>query len=175
MAIIASDVLKLLTVAAAAGYTTAGTPATSLGDQASTTVITDDQIGNLFDDVSGDEAVAGRVEYRALYVLNNHASLTLTNATVTVASQLTGGASITIAVDNIGVSAKGSGSAQGATIPDEITAPTGVGAFGAGPIALGDLPPGNGRMVWVKRTTPAGATSVNPDGFVLDIDGDTLP
>lgn len=175
MPIVASDIQKRYSVAAAAGDTTAGTAATSLGDQVSTTQITDAQIGNVFDDVSGAEAAAGVVDYRCIFILNNHATLTLTGATVAVQSETAGGATIDVATDNIAKSAKGSASAQAGTIANETTAPTGVSAFGDGPLALGDLAPGEVKGVWIRRTVPAGASAVNPDGFILRVSGDTLP
>lgn len=175
MAIVASDIVKRFSVSAAAGDTTAGTAATSLGDQISTTAITDATLGNLFDDVSGAEALAGSTEYRCFFVLNNHATLTLQGATIAVQSETSGGGAITIALDNIAVSAKGSGSAQAAVIASETTAPSGVGTFGAGPLTIGDLAPGQVKGVWVKRIVGAATAALNPDGVILRIAGDTLP
>lgn len=174
MPIVASDIGKRLSVAAASGDTSPGTPATSLGDQVSTTVITDATIANLFDVVPGSEATAGSTDYRCFFVLNNHATLTLTGAVVSVLSQTANGATITIALDDIAVSAKGSGSAQAAAIPNESTVPSGVGAFGAGPLTIGDIPPGQVKGVWVKRVTAAGAAVLNPDGGIIRVTGDTL-
>lgn len=175
MAIVASDIVKRLSVSAAAGDTTAGTPATSLGDQVSTTGITDATLNNLFDDVTGAEASAGMTDYRCIFVLNNHATLTLQGATVAVQSETSGGGSITIALDNIAVSAKGSASAQAAVIGADTTAPSGVGTFGAGPLTIGDMAPGTVKAVWLKRVVGASTAALNPDGVVLRIAGDTLP
>lgn len=178
MPITASDIQKRYSVVAAAGDTTAGIASTSLGDQVSTTQITDDTFGNIFGDVSGDEAAAGVVKYRCIFALNNHATLTLQNATATVSAQGAGGSSVAIAADNIAVSAKGSGSAQAAVIGSETVAPSGVGAFGLGPIALGNLAPGQVKAIWIRQTTPSGTTPPGVDGsdsFTLDITGDTLP
>jgi hypothetical protein len=172
VAIVASDIVKRLSVTAAAGDTTAGSPATSLGDQVSTTVITDATLANLFAEVSAAEAAAGKVAYRCFFVLNNHASLTLESATIELLSQTASGSSITVAVDNIAASAKGSASAQAAQIGAETTAPSGVGSFGAGPISIGNLAPGQVKAIWVKQDTPAGATVLN-DGAVLRISGQT--
>lgn len=174
MSIVASDIKKRFSVSAAAGNTTAGTAATSLGDQISTTDITDATIGNLFDDVSGAEALAGDTEYRCVFILNNHATLTLQGATIEVLSETSGGSTITIALDNIAVSAKGSSSAQAATIADESSAPSGVGSFGAGPLTIGDLAPAEVKAIWLKRVTSAGAAVTNPDATVLRVTGDTL-
>lgn len=175
MAIVASDIVKRFSVSAAAGDTTAGTPATSLGDQISTTAITDATLNNLFDDVSGAEASAGMTDYRCIFILNNHATLTLTGATVTILSQTSGGGLIDIALDNIAISAKASASAQAAVIGTETTTPTGIGTFGAGPLTIGDLAPGQVKAVWLRRIVSASTTALNPDGVILRVSGDTLP
>jgi hypothetical protein len=175
VAIASSDIVKRFSVAAAAGNTTAGTAATSLGDQISTTDITDATVANLFSNVSDTEAAAGKTVYRCFFVLNNHASLTYTSATVAVNSQTSSGSDITIALDDIAVSAKGSGSAQAAVIASETTTPTGVGAFGAGPLSIGDIAAGSVKAIWVKQVTSAGASAANPDGAVLRFSGGSLP
>lgn len=177
MAIVASDIQKRLsTTAGAAGDTTAqANPNNALGKYISTTQITDATLNNLFDDVSGAEAAAGHIDYRCIFILNNHASLTLQGATITIQSETAGGGSIALALDNVAVSAKGSSSAQAAQIANETTAPGAVGAFGSGPLTIGDLAPGQVKAVWVRRTVTAGASALNPDGVVLRVAGDTLP
>jgi hypothetical protein len=178
MSIADTDIQIRYSVAAAAGDTTVGTAAGSLGDQVSTTQMPDDVTGNLFPSVTGDESLAGVVKYRCVFVLNNHATLTLQNAVARVASQIAGGSTIAIASDGTAISAKGSASAQAVTIANENTAPAGASAFGLGPVTLGNIGPGQVKGVWVRQTTPANATSPGVDGvddFYLEIDGDTLP
>jgi len=175
VSIVASDiVIRLTTKSGSAGDSLAGTPAGSLGKYASTTALTNATLANLFDNVSDVESAAGDTNYRAFYVLNNHATLTLTNARVQINTDAAGGAAIDIATDNIGVTAKGSASAQGAQIANEATAPTGVSAFGDGPLTIGDIPPGSGAMVWVKRVVTAGQTAVPLDTVTIDVIGGTL-
>ena len=178
MPIVTGDILYKYSVAAAAGNTTAGTAAGSLGDQISTTQIADATLNALFDDVTGDENAASEAEYRCIFVHNAHASLTLQSAVVWLSAEVAGGASIAIAIDDIAASAIGSGSAQADTVADENTAPgTGVGAFsspttkGAG-LALGNLGPGQCRAVWVRRTA-ANSAALNNDGVTLRVEGDT--
>lgn len=178
MPILPADIQKRYSVAASAGDTTAGASATSLGDQVSTTQITDDTLGNIFPDVTGDETAVGVVRYRCIFVLNNHGSLTLQNTSVSVTSQISGGSSVAIAIDNIAASAKGSGSAQASVIASESVAPSGVGAFGTGPLSVGSIAPGQVRAIWIRQSTTAGTTPPGVDGvdnFVLTITGDTLP
>jgi hypothetical protein len=176
MAIVASDIVKRLSVVTgSAGDSTAGTPAGALGKYVSTTAITDATVGNVFDDVSGAEAAAGSTEYRCIFILNNHATLTLYAATITLQSETAGGGAITIALDSIAASAKGGAGAQAAQIASETSTPSGVGAFGAGPLTIGDLTPGQVKGVWLKRVVTAGASALNPDGAILRVTGDTLP
>jgi hypothetical protein len=176
MAIVASDIITRFSVTSgAAGDATAGTAAGSMGKYVSTTAWADGAI--LFDDVSGAENAASEAEYRCIFVLNNHATLTLQNAVVYLSAEVAGGASVALAVDNIAASAKGSASAQAAQIANEDTAPTGVGAFSspttaATGLALGNLAPGQVRGVWIRRTT-ANTVAVDADGFTLGIAGDT--
>lgn len=177
MPIVASDlVLRLSTTAGAAGDSTAGTGSGSLGKYVSTTVAPSTTAG-VFDDVSGDENASSVVDYRCVFVLNNHASLTLTNAAVYLSAEVAGGASIAIAVDNIGPVAKGSGSAQAAQVASETTAPSGVSAFSspttrAGGIALGNIGPGQVRAVWLRRTA-ANSAAIDADGVTIAVAGDT--
>ena len=178
MAIVASDIKKRLSVTTgSAGDSTAqANPNNSLGKYISTTDITDATLNNLFDDVSGAEASAGDVEYRCLFILNNHATLTFYGATIAVLSQTALGGSIDIALDNLAVSAKGSASAQAATIADESTGPGGsAGSFGAGPLTIGDMAPGQVKGIWVRRTVGSATAAINPDGAILRVSGDTLP
>lgn len=175
MSVAASDMDLKFSVAAAAGNTTAGTAATSLGDQVSTTPLTTAVLGNLFDDVSGAEALAGDVEYRCVFVCNNHATDTAFNVKMEIPSQVAGGATYDIALDNIGVTARASASAQALTVANESTAPTGgagVTSYGAGPLTVGTMGPLTVAGVWVRRTVAASTAAAAGDGATLRISGE---
>jgi hypothetical protein len=177
MPIASSDILVKFSVAAAAGNTTAGTPAGSLGDQISTTQLTDNSLHNLFDAVGGDENAASEAEYRCIFLHNAHATLTFTNVKVFLSSETAGGASIAIGVDPTAASAIGAGVAQALTIANEDTAPVGV-AFSApttigAAIVIGDLAPGQCRAIWVRRTA-ANTAALAGDGVVLRVQGESL-
>ena len=126
----------------------------------------------LFDAVIGSESLAGIIEYRCVYVKNNHATLTLYAPVVFVSSNTP---SPSTAVDiGVGTSAI-SGTEQ--TIANETTAPAGV-SFGnasayASGYAIGDLAPGQTRAVWIRRTVTAGAAAYSGDGMTLAVQGDT--
>lgn len=177
MAITSTDiVLRYSVVTGAAGDSTAGTAAGSLGKYASTTVVATGANG-LFDDISGAENAASTVDYRCIFVLNNHATLTMLNAVVYLSAEVAGGASVALAVDNIAASAKAASSAQAALIATETTTPSGVGAFSspttvATGLALGNLTPGQVRGVWVRRTA-ANSAALDADGVTIGVGCDT--
>jgi hypothetical protein len=142
-------------------------PGASLGGAKSSTAAT----SAIFDDVSSAEATAGDVEYRCVYVHNAHTSLTLVGAVFWVPANTPSG-STTVDV-GLGTSAV-NGTEQ--TVADESTAPAGVtfaaaASQGAG-IALGDIPAGQSRSVWLRRTINPGTAAVN-DIFTLRATGDT--
>lgn len=176
MAITASDILFKFSVAAAAGDTTAGTAAGSLGDQISTTQITDATLHNLFDVITGDENAASDVEYRCLFVHNNHATLTWENVVVWLSAETAGGASAAISVDTTGVTAKGAATAQAKTVADESTAPSGQTftaptTKGTG-LSIGNIPAGSVAAIWIRRTA-ANSAALDTDGVTIRCEGDT--
>lgn len=161
-----------LSVVAAAGNTTAGTPATSLGDQVSTSVVTSGAANNVWDNVPSAEAAAGATQYRCVFLVNTDDESLITGK-VAVQAQTAGGATLSLGLDPAGVTAVGSGSAQAATIANEASAPAGV-SFGAGPLDFGDLDPAEAVAVWIRRVVPTGATD-GADSLTFRISGDSLP
>src|SRR4051794_9211148 len=51
-------------------------PAASLGGFLSNTILVSDIMNNIWDDISGDEATAGRIEYRCIYAVNKSTGFT---------------------------------------------------------------------------------------------------
>ncbi len=179
MAIVASDIkIKLSVKTGSAGNSTAqGSPNNSLGKYISTTELVDNTLNNLFDNVSGDENAASDVEYRCIFLHNSHATLTLMSTKVWLSAEVSGGAVAAIAIDDIAASAIGSSSAQAAEIANEDTAPTGVGSFSAPTskatgLTLGDIPAGQCRAIWIRRTA-ANSVALNNDGVSISWEGDT--
>lgn len=176
MPIATSDLLYKFSVAAAAGNTTAGTAAGSLGDQISTTQITDATLNNLFDDVTGDENAASEAEYRGIFIHNAHATLEWTSPVVWISGEVAGGAVAALSVDTTAASAVGSASAQMKTIADENTAPasqtfTAPTTKGTG-LALGNIAAGFVKGLWIRRTA-ANTAALNNDGVTIRCEGDT--
>ncbi len=162
-------------VATGPGNSTAGSGATSLGGFISTTVIPDAQSGTLWDTVTGDENVAGDVEYRCEFRYNN-GTVSATGGKVWISSEVAGGASIAIGIDGTATSALGSTTAQAVSVADEGTAPAGV-TFSAPTtkatgLALGDVPNGNVKAIWWRRTA-ANTAALDVDGAVVRVEADT--
>lgn len=164
MAIASTDIQYRLS--GGAGNTS---PAASLGGAKSTTAAS----ASIFDDVSSAEAVAGDTEYRCIYVHNAHGSLTLVGAMLWIPAN-TPSASTTIDV-GLGTSAL-NGNEQ--TVADESAAPSGVTFVAAGTqgaaISLGDIPAGQSRAVWLRRTITSGAGAAS-DAASIRVTGDTAP
>lgn len=169
MSIVASDIKYRLSGGAANSD-----PNASLGGAKSSVEVVDNTDNNLFDDVTGAEHTAGDVEYRCIYVHNAHGSLSLTSALVWIASDTSGADSdISIAVGTAAVN----GTEQ--TVANESTAPSGVtwsdaAVSRATGLALGDIPAGQHKAVWIRRTITAGSTAQAADTCSVQAGGDTL-
>lgn len=175
----ATDILiRRSTTSGSAGDTVAGTTADALGKYMSTSAALA-ALHDLFPALTGAQNAASQVDYRCIFVYNNHATLTWVNATAYLTSEVSGGTSLALGLDPTGVVAKGSASAQAATIGSSTSAPAGV-TFLAGTaidtdaegLALGDIGPGQVRAIWIRRTA-ANSSAVNADGGVLSFSGDT--
>lgn len=128
---------------------------------------------NYFDDVTSAEAVAGDVEYRCIYVHNNHGTLTMLGTKIWIQTQ-TPSADTDVAI-GLGAAAV---NATETAVANEGTAPAGVtfsqpSTF-AGGLTIGDIPPGQHKAVWVRRTINAAAAAAS-DNFTLRTQCDTNP
>lgn len=150
-------------------------PNASLGGVISTTQIVNNSDNNIFDDVTGDEASAGDIEYRAIFVANAHGSLTLQNSVIWIESNTTS-TSDTIAISKATEGVQASGNIQ--TIANESTAPSGQTfsepANKAAGLVLGNIPSGSEHGIWLRRTVSAGAGAINANAFTLKCEGDTV-
>lgn len=147
-------------------------PNASLGGAISTTEIVGATLHNLFDIVAGAEAEAGDTEYRCFYVKNNHGTLTLQNAEIWVQTE----SPSTDSDEEIGLGSSAIGGTE-QTVADESTAPAGV-TFGqangqGAALAIGDIPAGSHKAVWIKRVISAAAAAYNSDSSVLRVSGET--
>lgn len=127
----------------------------------------------LFDAVSAAQAAAGLVEYRCIYLHNANATDTMTNARAWVSAN-TPLAGTTL---DIGIGAAAVNATETA-VADEATAPVGVTfsapSTAATGLAVGTLPPGQHRAIWLRRTVTAGSASSASDTFTLGYDCETI-
>ena len=164
MAIISTDIVYRLSGGAANSDQNA-----SLGGAKSSTAAS----ASIYDDVTSAEASSGDTEYRCIYVHNNHGTLTYLGSKVWIQTN-TPSADTDVAI-GLGTSAV-NGTEQ--TVADENTAPSGV-TFSAptsfaGGLSIGDIPAGQHKAVWIRRTINAGAAAAS-DSFTLRVQGDTNP
>ena len=158
-------------------------PNGSLGGQRSDTVITSDTLENLFDNISRNESLQGRTEYRCVYVYNTGAGH-LSGVTVEITTNPTI-TQMSVGLDSAG---KGDGrtNAVATSIPTEDTTPTNVKFFGEdtlsadGPFNIVVLPigllfSGEGVPIWLKRVTEKGVAQEITLNFVANHDAVTLP
>ena len=144
-------------------------PTASLGGIMSTT--TDVDGATLFDTVVSADATAGETNYRCIYILNSHGSLSLTSAVVWIqANTPSATTAIAIALAGEGVNATAE------TVVNEDTAPSGesfVAAAneGAG-LSLGTIAAGQRYGLWIRRVVDAGTAAV-ADTFTIRVKGDT--
>lgn len=150
-------------------------PAAALGGAMSTAgggLITSAALNNLFDDVSGDEGAAGSIEYRCIYILNAHATLTLSNTKLWIQAVSPSPDSV-VALALAGEGLNGTAEA----VADEGTPPDGETfsspANKAAGLNLGDLDAGEYYPVWVRRVISESASAYNSDGATLRVEGDT--
>ena len=126
----------------------------------------------IFDSVDGTESAAGDVEYRCIYPRNIHGSLTLTNAVAWIQSNTPQ----VLTTIEIGLGSSAMDGVEQA-VANEGAAPANVtflpAVNKAGGIALGSIPPGQTRAIWLRRTVSAGATVSASDPFTIRAEGET--
>jgi hypothetical protein len=178
MAIVAGDILRKLSIkTGSAGNSAAqGDVNASLGKYISTTQITDNTLHNLFDVITGPENAASTVDYRCVFVHNAHATLTAYDVRIFISAEVSGGAAAAIGVDTTAASAIGSASAQAVDIANETTAPSGISFSSpttySGGVQMGDIPAGQCRAYWVRRTA-ANTAAVDADGVTIRVQCDS--
>jgi len=172
MPILATDILFFLSIAISGPQTN---PNDSIGGEISTTQVVDNTLHNVFDKVSGDQALAGDTNYRVLYVKNNHVSITLEDTVGWIQSNTTN-SEIAIAKSNEGV---GNGTTTGVVQrpADELTAPTSItfiqpGNKAAG-ILFGDIAAQQVHGFHERRIIGAATPGENAATFQIKFEGDT--
>lgn len=141
----------------------------SIGGAKSSTVLS----GNLFDDVSSAEALAGDTEYRCVYVHNAHATLAMLAPKVFIQSDTPN--SDTSIEAGWGAAAVNSNETA---IANENTAPAGVtftaaSSEGAAQALGADIPAGQAKALWFKRIVNAAAAATATSPYTVRVVCDT--
>lgn len=126
---------------------------------------------SMLDDLSGAESAAGDVNYRCIYVHNNHGSLAMVNAAIFLLAQALGsGHAIAIGVGTAAINGTEQTVANEATAPSGVTfsSPTTLGAA----LALGTIPAGQHKAVWIRRTV-TGGSAASANTYSLRVAADT--
>lgn len=184
MAVVADDIKIYLSGAGSDGGSQSN-PDAALGGYRSSSEFADAVSNNLLDDVSADERVSGKVNYRCYCIKNTNSVDTLFSPVIWVETD-TGNADddISFAVE-VPTGGDTNGSAQ--TILDEDTEPvvgagnisswsdatskvTGVGVDQG--IHDVNLSAGDIVFVWVRRTVLAGTSAVDNEAVTLRVEGD---
>ena len=135
------------------------------GADASDTVTVTQLANEIWDDVTKSEAVYGDTEYRCLYLYNRFSD-TLLDARVWIDTQPVGNDELDLGLDPAGIG-DGVNTGVAQTVAAEDTAPSNVTFsrptdYSSG-IQVGDLGAGQAIAVWLKRTVPAGTSTVEPE------------
>lgn len=133
-----------------------------VSDQSRTVTIANDA-GELFDDVTKAEALAGDIEYRCVYLKNDHSTDAIEGAAIWIHADAVGADTLALGLDPAGVGATGT------TIADETTPPVGV-TFStptteAGAITIPAMTAGQSIAIWIRRTVPAVTSTAVADDY----------
>ncbi len=165
MPIVASDIKIYLSGGAANAD-----PNAALGGAISSVQLVDNTVNNLFALATASEADAGSVKYRAIYIKNTHATLTLVSPKVYIDSNTTSPTtSVVIALaDETGSPIE--------TVANENAAPVGPSFSSAdgyaNGLSLGDLAPGETKAIWIGYQINA-LTEAVADQLTIGVKGET--
>jgi hypothetical protein len=120
--------------------------------------------------ITGDQSAAGYVDYRCMYVHNGHATLTWLSTVVWVSA-------LTLSTDDevdIGLGTSAIGGVEQGPLGSTTTPPTSVGfsrpTTKGTALAIGDIPAGSHKAIWIRRTTDAGAQAYTNNTYAIRVD-----
>jgi hypothetical protein len=167
-----TDIRTLFTVSTGPGNTyPQATPASSIGGYASHTPWTGGTLHDLFGPLTNAEFINGTVDYRCVYVVNNHETDAIASLKAYLESSTLGGCDFAIGVDPTAVSLLGQDDSQAVRTASTTTAPAGVvfsapTTYAAG-VSIGDLIAGAGRALWIRRTPDTASAAPATDAVTL--------
>ncbi|MDD3711677.1 MAG: hypothetical protein PHP37_03705 [Patescibacteria group bacterium] len=147
-------------------------PNASIGGVISSTEVADNNLHNLFAKVKWQESEVGSEKYRAIFIKNEHASLTWEDVVAFIKSQSTSDdTSIEIGVCDEGKNQAIEVIDDEDTAPDSVVFKSGVGIVNG--VSVGDLEKNDYIGIWVKRVVNQGASAKGDDTAELECKGGT--
>lgn len=137
-------------------------------------IVSSGALNNLYDDVSGDQSAVGLVEHRAAYLQNNHATLTWQAVLLWIDALTTSADTefdLALAAEPVNV-AIAQMLASEAAIPAGVTFSRPISK--ASGLPVGNIPPGQFKGLWIRRSVTAGAAAAADQGSIR-AEGDTGP
>lgn len=148
-----------------------GNPALSLGGAIGGLIATGAD-GNVLPDVTAAQAAAGETNYACIYIKNNTIGGNTWTGVVVWIDGVPIDGSLAIGLDSAAIGATAASTAANVNAAPSptitFTSPTTKGAG----LAVGDIPPGSYKALWLKRTIPASSTQAN-DGVSIRCEGNT--
>lgn len=165
MAIVTTDISTYLS-----GGGANSDPNASIGGAKSSTEWNGGTLHDLFDIITGDENAAETVDYRCIYLQNDHGSLTWEDVVAWISAQTAGGADLAIGLDPAGIDGTAASPADEETAPAGVTFSTPTSKETG--LSIGDMAAGEYQAIWLRRTATDSA-AVDNDGATLSFAGDT--
>ena len=168
MAIVSGDIDFRLSGGAANSV-----PSAALGGAKSSVEVVTNVVENLFPNVTGTQSAAGLIDYLCIYYHNSHGSLTANNSKVYITSNTTStGDTLDLAVGTSAVNATEQTIASITTAPTGVSWVTNATDYATG-VALGNIPAGQHRALWIRRTVTAGAAAKDNNVATLEVGVDS--
>jgi hypothetical protein len=131
-------------------------------------------VGGLWDNVSADEAVTGKTEFRCFYLKNTHSSVSLLNPILVVQKDTESSSDfISVGWGLSLVNVAEQSIATESTYPNNVTFYSGATA-GTGAILGRDIPPMGYKAVWLRRTVGFGAQSQAFNEYTIRLLSDNI-
>lgn len=145
--------------------------AASLGGAKSSEVMSA-AVDALFDSVTPAQAAAGSVEHRCIYLHNGNATDAMVNAKVWISANTPlAGTTLDIGVGAAAVNATETAIANEAAVPAGVTFSAPADATAA--LALGNIPAGQHKAIWLRRTVTPGSGASSSDPWELGFNSET--
>jgi hypothetical protein len=161
------------------GGATNADPSLSIGGAKSSVAVSASKLNNLFDDISGDEAAAGHVDYRMVYV-ENGGDTDWVDPVAWLGYQprspdspyTENGATVKFGMADAGKNAEEAAIADDTTAPDDVSFDDPSTKLTGTALPTPDYEAGDYIGIWIEYTTPLGQGYDTGADWSLVIEGD---